>query len=289
MIEVKANGSNAGRAEGAAAPAINPANLAFAEELYAQFLQDPASVDPAWRAYFESLDNGVARPSAVAIRPPTNFARSIFAARAPSSNSNGAAVAAAPSKPPGRLQSERAQRLVEAYRELGHLSADLDPLGLVKRAGAPLDLEFYGLSSAELDQGFSSANVSELVIGMARRGRLNVLANILEKPAAQIFAEFMDKHGEESAGGGDVKYHLGHSQDRVFGSGPDAHRVHLSLSFNPSHLEWVNTVVQGRVRAKQDRLGDTERSRCLPLLIHGDAAFAGQGIVSEALNLSELD
>ncbi|HVR64746.1 MAG TPA: 2-oxoglutarate dehydrogenase E1 component [Polyangia bacterium] len=399
MIEVKAKGANAGEAEEAAASfRINPANLAFAEEIYAQFLQDPASVDPAWRAYFEALDDGVPRPSATAVRAPSSFARSIFATVAPSSNNNGVATAPVATKPPGRLQSERAQRLVEAYRELGHLSAELDPLGLVKRAGAPLDLEFYGLSSAELDQVFSSetvagpdrttlrdlvqllretycrhigvelahlhdvelrtwlqnrmestrnhldltheerwrllekvtdaevfeqflhkkflgakrfslegaesliplldrlieraarSNVSEIVIGMAHRGRLNVLANVMEKPAAQIFGEFMDKHGEDSdSGGGDVKYHLGHSNDRVFGSGADAHRVHLSLSFNPSHLEWVNTVVQGRVRAKQDRLGDSERSRCLPLLIHGDAAFAGQGIVAEALNLSELE
>src|SRR5579872_1576314 len=152
MIEVKANGMVNGRADSVAA-GINPSNLAFAEELYSQFLQDPTSVEPAWRAYFESLDNGVPRPSPSAIRPPTDFARSIFATIAPAANNqtavSGAAVAA---KPPGRLQSERAQRLVEAYRELGHLSADLDPLGLVKRAGAPLDLEFYGLSSAELDQ-----------------------------------------------------------------------------------------------------------------------------------------
>ena len=74
----------------------------------------------------------------------------------------------------------------------------------------------------------------------------------------------------------------------MFGEGSDEHNVHLSLTFNPSHLEWVNTVVQGRVRAKQDRLTDAARTRCLPLLIHGDAAFAGQGIVAESLNMSEL-
>ena len=135
-------------------------------------------------------------------------------------------------------------------------------------------------------------HVTEIVIGMAHRGRLNVLANLMEKPAAQIFAEFMDMGTASSGhnGSGDVKYHLGYSVDRTYGSsetGPTA-RVHLSLSFNPSHLEFVNTVVQGRVRAKQDRIADTVRERCLPILIHGDAAFAGQGVVAEALNMSEL-
>ena len=140
------------------------------------------------------------------------------------------------------------------------------------------------------------SNVVEIVIGMAHRGRLNVLANVLGKPASQIFAEFQDKVDKndgadrgESNGGGDVKYHLGYSIDRVFGEGADEHRVHLSLAFNPSHLEWVNTVVLGRVRAKQDRISDSGRTRCLPILIHGDAAFAGQGIVAETLNLSELE
>ena len=132
--------------------------------------------------------------------------------------------------------------------------------------------------------------VSEIVIGMAHRGRLNVLANVMEKPAAQIFAEFMDMGAASSGqnGSGDVKYHLGYSVDRVYGANGNSARVHLSLSFNPSHLEFVNTVVQGRVRAKQDRMGDTIRERALPILIHGDAAFAGQGVVAESLNMSEL-
>jgi 2-oxoglutarate dehydrogenase E1 component len=136
------------------------------------------------------------------------------------------------------------------------------------------------------------SNVVEIVIGMAHRGRLNVLANVLKKPPSQIFGEFLDKQDpSEDAGSGDVKYHLGFSVDRTFAgaAGPDAHKVHLSLTFNPSHLEWVNTVVQGRVRAKQDRINDGGRTRCLPLLLHGDAAFAGQGIIAEAFNMSELD
>jgi 2-oxoglutarate dehydrogenase E1 component len=127
--------------------------------------------------------------------------------------------------------------------------------------------------------------VRNLLLGMAHRGRLNVLANVIGKPVAEIFAEFRDT-AIVNASGGDVKYHLGHSVDRET---PDGVLVHLSLSFNPSHLEWINTVVQGRARAKQDRFLDGERRRTLPVLIHGDAAFAGQGIVAEALQMSELE
>ena len=377
------------------------ANLAFAEELYFQFLRDPGSVEPAWRAYFQGLDgNGAAsiRTPATSI-PPAAFSRSIFATAPAPKIAEGNPTA---SRTSVRLLSERVQRLVEAYRELGHLNATLDPLGLLKRTGAPVRLEDQGLAEEDLDLVFSSENVAgpdrttlrdlvgllretytrqigvelshlhdvelrgwllnrmertrnrlaltradrmrlleqvigaevfeqflqnkflgakrfsmegaeslipllerlieraarsnvvEIVIGMAHRGRLNVLANVLKKPPAQIFAEFLDKQdpAQDATSGGDVKYHLGYSIDRTFpGSnpgGPD-HKVHLSLTFNPSHLEWVNTVVQGRVRAKQDRINDTGRTRCLPLLLHGDAAFAGQGIIAEAFNMSELD
>ncbi|HLK93081.1 MAG TPA: thiamine pyrophosphate-dependent enzyme, partial [Polyangia bacterium] len=382
-------------------------NLAFAEELYFQYLRDPASVDPEWRRTFAALDSGAGRNGAGpgGLVPPAAFPRSIFAGRGAT---NAATVDGPPASPPGaiqsrismRLLSERVQRLIEAYREMGHLFADLDPLGLTARRSPQISLEDYGLTDEDLDLVFSSENVAgptrktlrdlisqlretycrtigvqtshlhdlelrawlqtrmesarnrlpmtradrirvfqqvigaevfeqflqnkflgskrfslegaeslipllerlveraarssvgEIVIGMAHRGRLNVLANVLKKPASQIFAEFQDKLDEKadlSDGGGDVKYHLGFSIDRVFGEGSDEHRVHLSLTFNPSHLEWVNTVVQGRVRAKQDRLVDTARTRALPILIHGDAAFAGQGIIAESLNMSELD
>lgn len=127
--------------------------------------------------------------------------------------------------------------------------------------------------------------VEESVIGMAHRGRLNVLANIMGKSAADIFAEFEDIDPESMFGGGDVKYHLGFSSDRKTRTG---HAMHLSLAFNPSHLEAVDPVVLGRVRAKQRRRFDTEHRRVLGLLIHGDAAFAGQGLVPESLNLSNL-
>src|SRR5262245_16001005 len=377
------------------------ANLPFVEELYFRFLQDAASVEPSWRRYFQGLNgNGASGNGAgvSALVPPTAFRRSIFASTAAPAVS-GAGITG--SRISVRLLSERVQRLVEGYRELGHLTANLDPLGLVRRKLPPIALEDFGLADEDLDLVFSSENVAgpdrttlrelvallretysrtigvelahlhdvelrswlqsrmeatrnrllltradrlqlldqvigaevleqflqnkflgykrfslegaeslipllerlieraarsnvvEIVIGMAHRGRLNVLANVLQKPASEIFAEFQDKvDPNDPSSGGDVKYHLGFSIDRTFeptASDPTTHKVHVSLAFNPSHLEWVNTVVQGRVRAKQDRVVDTSRTHCLPLLIHGDASFAGQGIVAESLNMSELD
>ncbi|RIA56376.1 2-oxoglutarate dehydrogenase E1 component [Dichotomicrobium thermohalophilum] len=126
----------------------------------------------------------------------------------------------------------------------------------------------------------------EIVIGMPHRGRLNVLANVMGKPYRAIFHEFKggSAHPEEVEGSGDVKYHLGTSSDRTF----DGNEVHLSLTANPSHLEAVDPVVLGKVRAKQDQHEDTDRTKVLPLLLHGDAAFAGQGIVAECFGLSGL-
>ncbi|MEO6025383.1 MAG: 2-oxoglutarate dehydrogenase E1 component [Candidatus Binatia bacterium] len=129
--------------------------------------------------------------------------------------------------------------------------------------------------------------VEEMVVGMPHRGRLNVLANILRKPYEMILAEFEGTFlAKQATGDGDVKYHLGYSHDRQTRAG---HKVHLSLSANPSHLEAINPVIEGMVRAKQNHLGDTERARVVPVLMHGDAAFTGQGIVSETLGLSELE
>ncbi|HEU4532757.1 MAG TPA: thiamine pyrophosphate-dependent enzyme, partial [Polyangiaceae bacterium] len=128
--------------------------------------------------------------------------------------------------------------------------------------------------------------VEEIVIGMAHRGRLNVLCNTLNKNVRELFAAFNDTHPEWHFGSGDVKYHLGYSTDRETASG---RTVHLTLAFNPSHLEWVNPVVEGRARAKQERRGDAAGRRVMPLLIHGDAAFIGQGVVPETLNLAALE
>ena len=128
--------------------------------------------------------------------------------------------------------------------------------------------------------------VKEINVGMPHRGRLNVLANVLQKPYKAIFNEFQggSYKPEDVDGSGDVKYHLGASSDRNF----DGNTVHLSLTANPSHLEAVNPVVLGKVRAKQDHYNDTDRHQVLPLLLHGDAAFAGQGVVAECFGLSGL-
>jgi len=130
-----------------------------------------------------------------------------------------------------------------------------------------------------------SQGVRDIVIGMAHRGRLNVLAHVAGKDSCDIFREFADVEPELRQGRGDVKHHLGHSGDWTTA---DGRKIHISLCFNPSHLEFVNPVALGRVRARQDRIGDAERREVLCLLIHGDAAFAGEGIVQETLNLSEL-
>ena len=162
-----------------------------------------------------------------------------------------------------------------------------------------LDFKYTGTKRFGLDGGESMVpaleqiikrggqlGVNEIVIGMPHRGRLNVLANVMGKPYRAIFNEFRggSAHPDEVEGSGDVKYHLGASSDREF----DENRVHLSLTANPSHLEIVDPVVLGKVRAKQDQRKDDERKSVLPLLLHGDAAFAGQGVVAECLGLSGL-
>jgi 2-oxoglutarate dehydrogenase E1 component len=125
----------------------------------------------------------------------------------------------------------------------------------------------------------------EAVLGMAHRGRLTTIEQILRRPGRDLFGQFEDVEPEKALGGGDVKYHLGFSTDRV---DPNGHAMHVSLAFNPSHLEAVNPVVIGRVRAKQVRHGDVEHKRVVGVLVHGDAAFAGQGLVPETLQLMGL-
>lgn len=131
----------------------------------------------------------------------------------------------------------------------------------------------------------AAQGVREIVLGMAHRGRLNVLANILGKRTQNIFWSFDDPDPESNRGGGDVLYHMGYSNDYATSRG---NKVHISLCFNPSHLEFVNAVALGRCRSKQDRNADANRTRCLTVLIHGDASFIGEGIVQETLNLSQL-
>jgi 2-oxoglutarate dehydrogenase E1 component len=139
---------------------------------------------------------------------------------------------------------------------------------------------------AEMVETASERGVEEIVFGMAHRGRLNVLTNILHKTAANMFSEF--EHNSDpwdSLGIGDVKYHLGFSSDHNSRSGK---QIHLTMAFNPSHLEFVGAVVEGRVRAKQDRKDDEAGNKVVPVLMHGDAAFMGQGVVMETLNLAGL-
>ena len=132
----------------------------------------------------------------------------------------------------------------------------------------------------------SEMGVGEFVIGMPHRGRLNVLGNLMGKPFTQIFNEFQGASGDADhvQGSGDVKYHLGTSGDREIGG----RNIHLSLAANPSHLEAVDPVVLGKVRSKQHQRGDRERNQVVGILMHGDAAFAGQGLVAESLELSDL-
>ena len=134
-------------------------------------------------------------------------------------------------------------------------------------------------------EGAGAAGVEHVVLGMSHRGRLNVLVNVIGKDPAELLTEFEDVDPESTLGAGDVKYHLGYSSDYFTAGGKC---LHLSLAPNPSHLEAVDPIVLGRTRGKQERLGDEARERAIPILLHGDAAFAGQGLVSETLNLANL-
>ncbi len=185
-----------------------------------------------------------------------------------------------------------------------HLSRDEQLRILTKLTDAELFEQFihrkflgakrFSLEGAEtliplLDLTIEDASrhgVREAVIGMAHRGRLNVLVNVLGKSPADVFREFADADADAYLGRGDVKYHMGYSSEITTATGK---QLHLSLCFNPSHLEFVDPVALGRVRAKQDRFGDRERRRGLGILIHGDAAFAGQGVIQEMMNLSDLE
>ncbi len=196
------------------------------------------------------------------------------------------------------------QRRMETTENRLDLSHDVQRRIYVRLADASIFEEFvrrkfvgaktFSLEGAEslipmLDLALEKAaqhNVKEVVMGMAHRGRLNVMANILKKRAMNIFWSFDDPNPEMNRGGGDVRYHLGYSSDWKTASGDN---IHISLCFNPSHLEFVNTVAQGRTRCKQDRRGDSRRQEVMTILIHGDAAFAGEGVVQETLNLSELE
>ncbi len=346
---------------------LSAANAAYLDALYEDYLEDPDSIDPGWRSYFEGLK----------ARGPT--------------------VASLPNRPRGEGPPAAAEKqvavlqLINAYRFRGHRQADLDPLHLFERPAVPdLDPGYHGLTEEDMDRVFHVGSLvgdteqplrdivqtlrdtycrtigaeymyltstqqkrwvqerlegqrgrpsfsrekkidilrwttaarkledylhrkyvgqkrfslegaenliplvdeliqrsggmttKEVIIGMAHRGRLNVLVNILGKHPKVLFGEFEGKI-DVGTGSGDVKYHMGFSSEVETPGGS----VHLVLAFNPSHLEIINPVVEGSVRARQERRRDQEANQVLPVLIHGDAAFAGQGVVMETLNLSE--
>jgi 2-oxoglutarate dehydrogenase E1 component len=361
-------------------------NRAYIEELYADWVESPVTVHPEWRTIFERMGppTGVTRREDVVGPAPTR--RSIFGGRE---------AATTASRAEHSRKNAAVLQLISNYRRIGHLAADLDPLGLRERRSLPqLGLAYHGLSDDDLETTFhvgrlagptyqslreivqrceriycrsvaieyayirdearrrwlerrieeaeskveldrktalrvlekmgaadhletfiqtkylgqkrfsveggeaviplldlildtaAELGAKEAVIGMAHRGRLNVLANILGKSAQDIFEEF-DDQGEalRESVSGDVKYHLGFSSDVTTASGRP---MHLSLAFNPSHLEFVAPVVVGQVRAKQDHFGDEERKQALPIIIHGDSAIAGQGVAVETINMARL-
>jgi 2-oxoglutarate dehydrogenase E1 component len=370
-----------------ATTALSGGNAGFIEDLYEQFLKDPAGVDPTWAAYFKGLRGSAA--GEVAHGP----IRERLLARVqapPGPGKAGSAESGGASAKQGAVS-----RLIQIYANRGHLAANLDPLGLQERPKPyVLDPGYFGLSDADLEtefftgsrnhaiaerarlrdiiadlkfiytdtigaefahvsnsderlwlqDGFQLARmqrrfsadekknilwqltaaeglerylhtkyvgqkrfsleggdslipllddlvqhgggmgVEETIIGMAHRGRLNVLVNLLGKSPKDLFSEFEGQYDlAKLRGSGDVKYHKGFSSDLKTGSG----NVHVALAFNPSHLEVVNAVVEGSVRARQERRGDATGDKVLPVQIHGDAAFAGQGVIMETLQLSQ--
>ncbi len=186
-----------------------------------------------------------------------------------------------PVRAKAELAPERQKRLLRKLTEAEHLERYLHTRYVGQKRFSLEGGESLIPSIDELIQRAGSQGVHEIVLGMAHRGRLNVLVNVLGKMPADLFQEFEGKGGQELPSG-DVKYHNGFSSDISTPGGP----VHLSLAFNPSHLEIVNPVVEGSVRARQRRRDDKTGDQVLPILVHGDAAFAAQGVVMETLNLS---
>lgn len=368
------------------------ANAPYVEELYEQYLLDPAAVPESWRNQFDALPNVAGNTSKDVAHSPVI---ADFAARAKTSGGRIAYVNVGGTAASDK-RSLRVLQYIRAHRVLGSRHSSLDPLKRSERLPVPeLDLDFYGLTEADLEAEFSfgswqgeiaggketaklkdivaavkrtycgyvgveymyisstrekrwvqaqfeaiqsqpalnkeeklflldrltaaetlekylhtryvgqkrfsleggesliplvddfiqaagAKGIKEVVIGMAHRGRLNVLVNSLGKLPADLFSEFEGKHAHD-LGSGDVKYHQGFSSDIQTKGGA----VHLTLAFNPSHLEIVNPVVEGSVRARQVRREDKSGDQVIPFLIHGDAAFAGQGVVMETMALSQ--
>jgi 2-oxoglutarate dehydrogenase E1 component len=186
-----------------------------------------------------------------------------------------------PNRSAPKVSADEQKRLLQKLTEAEHLERYLHTKYVGQKRFSLEGGESLIPSIDELIQRAGAAGVQEIVIGMAHRGRLNVLVNVLGKMPRDLFEEFEGKAAQQLSSG-DVKYHNGFSSDITTPGGP----VHLSLAFNPSHLEIVNPVVEGSVRARQRRRDDKTGDQVLPILVHGDAAFAGQGVVMETLNLS---
>src|SRR5881227_2744097 len=287
-------------------------NAPYVEELYEAYLDNPGSVPDKWRSYFDALQNVPATDGTTARDMAHAPVVESFAQRAKANafgnraSSEDLAIA---------RKQVYVQSLIAAYRSLGSRWADLDPLKRQERPKIPeLEPAFYDLSEADMDMVFSATNtyfttdeqmtlrqivqaLRETYCGTIgaeymhctepteKRWWQQRLESIRAKPtlSREEKTHILERlTAPENLPSGDVKYHQGFSSDITTPGGP----VHLSLSFNPSHLEIVNPVVEGSVRARQRRRDDKTGDQVLPILVHGDAAFAGQGVVMETLNLS---
>jgi 2-oxoglutarate dehydrogenase E1 component len=354
---------------------LNAAHTSFFADLYDKYLQNPDSVEPSWRAFFQGYDFGSQQHTEETVLVPASMAAS--------------------SQMPESMQKEfQVIRLIDGYRSRGHLFTKTNPVRARRTYTPNLALESFGLSDQDLETVFSAGEiigigassllnivkhleniycdaigveymyirnpervewiqnwlnvndnhpnfsadekkhilkkltqavsfegflhtkyvgqkrfslegneslipaldaiveaaaakgVKEFVMGMAHRGRLNVLTNIFGKSAKDIFSEFDGKDYEQVVFDGDVKYHLGWTSDRMSDNG---NKVVMNIAPNPSHLETVGAIVEGITRAKQDNLYPEDFSKVLPIVVHGDAAIAGQGLVYELIQMAQLD
>ena len=194
-------------------------------------------------------------------------------------------------EPPRNRQNLSAEKRRQLLHQIVQADTFEESLGRMYVGAKRFSLEggttLITLLQTLVEESSTAHDIEQIVIGMAHRGRLNVLAHVLQKPLKYMLAEFEERPQASTVQGyGDVKYHLGYSYDFEMEGG---HPVHLSLAFNPSHLEAINPVIEGIVRAKQDRYGDGGMDKSVPVLVHGDAAFVGQGVVSETLVLGGLE
>src|SRR3569623_1131913 len=285
------------------------ASLGFLDELYERQAVEPGAIDPSWQALMgpgpmavQAKSNGQAGPNgqngtnghaktngepqngmAVQNAPETVLDASIAISRGTTrrmpSISRPGAVTLSPLANDIRVRMLALRINAETFERFCHTKYPG-----TKRFSLEGSESLIPVLDLILSHGASSGSI-EAVLGMAHRGRLTALESLMRRPARELFGQFEDIEPEKALGGGDVKYHLGFSTDRIDANG---NAMHVSLAFNPSHLEAVDPVVCGRGRAKQVRHGDVEMRRVMGILVHGDAAFAGQGLVPETLQLSRL-